>query len=331
MEESSVSLKPVQLINLAKPELITYEIENESHEITFYPCNTSIIKDCDNYILNIRYVNYLIETNEKLERTYVAKPNKMYITINKYVKLNCNFEEIESKMLLPNIVNLEEKTQMIKEDRNVLIGIEDIRLHKFKNNIHYIGSHQYNPYVIGIVYGNYNCNDLNHVNKLLTNLKPQTPVYKTEYIQCEKNWSVYEMNNTLFVIYKWYPLQICEVFYDLNYIILIKEIEMPFFFENIRGSSGGFKYENEMWFLTHYINANTNGKYYHVFVIFDLQMNLKKYSQPFRFEGEYIEYCIGFIIENDNFIMTYSINDNCSKLGVYNKKETVDSLTWYAQ
>jgi hypothetical protein len=332
MNENSVSLKPLQLINLAKPELITYKIENESHEITFYPCNTTIIKEDENYILNVRYVNYLIEVDQNLNRTYISTPNKLYITVNKYIKLNRNFEEIESKMLFPNVTNLEEKLQMAKEDRNILIGIEDIRLYKFKNNIRYIGSYQYNPYVIGIVHGNYNFEDLNDVNKLLTNLKPEKSIYKNEYIQCEKNWSVYEINDTLFVVYKWYPLQICEVFYDLNYVIPVKKIETPVFFENIRGSSGGFKHENEMWFLTHsVIHDNPNGKYYHVFVIFDLQMNLKKYSQPFRFEGEYIEYCIGFIIENDNFIMTYSINDNCSKLGVYNKKETVDSLTWYSQ
>ena len=63
-------------------------------------------------------------------------------------------------------------------------------------------------------------------------------------------------------------------------------------------------------------------------VIFDDTMNLLRYSAPFKFEGECIEYCLGLVVENDRVIMTYSTWDRTTKIGVYSKKY-IDELTIY--
>jgi hypothetical protein len=91
-------------------------------------------------------------------------------------------------------------------------------------------------------------------------------------------------------------------------------------FENIRGSTCGFTFNDEIWFICHLVSYENPRCYYHVFVTFDLDMNLKKYSAPFCFEGQPIEYCVGLIVENDRVIISYSIWDNKTKIAIYDKK-----------
>jgi hypothetical protein len=55
-------------------------------------------------------------------------------------------------------------------------------------------------------------------------------------------------------------------------------------------------------------------------VQFDEELSLKRYSAPFKFEGEKIEYCLGLVVEKDRVIMTYSTWDRTTKIGVYDKK-----------
>jgi hypothetical protein len=100
----------------------------------------------------------------------------------------------------------------------------------------------------------------------------------------------------------------------------------------MRGSSCASKFNNNIWFLTHIVDAdllkNGSGKYFHVFVIFDSELNLIKYSQPFTFDNKLIEFCIGLVVEEENILMTYSIYDNSSVLGIYNKVKLINSLAW---
>jgi hypothetical protein len=56
--------------------------------------------------------------------------------------------------------------------------------------------------------------------------------------------------------------------------------------------------------------------YIHVFVVFDKKMNLIGYSEPFNFENILVEYCIGLLIDNNNFVMTYSTLDSTTKICV---------------
>ena len=53
------------------------------------------------------------------------------------------------------------------------------------------------------------------------------------------------------------------------------------------------------------------------------------FSEPFKFEGEPIEYCIGMTICNDNFVVTYSTWDNSSKITVLNVKDIVDFCKYH--
>jgi hypothetical protein len=84
----------------------------------------------------------------------------------------------------------------------------------------------------------------------------------------------------------------------------------------------------ELWFVVHLVSYEAPRHYYHMLVVFDEQLTLKRYSAPFKFEEECIEYCLGLVVEADRVIMTYSTWDRTSKIGVYDKKY-IDSLLVY--
>ena len=56
-------------------------------------------------------------------------------------------------------------------------------------------------------------------------------------------------------------------------------------------------------------------------VKFDINMNLKQYSVPFKFEDSSIEYCLSLIVEEDKIIIPYSVNDRKCKIGFYSHDE----------
>jgi hypothetical protein len=120
---------------------------------------------------------------------------------------------------------------------------------------------------------------------------------------------------------------------------------MPGIFSRTRGSTCGFKYSNkhgannpgnitiqivedEIWFVTHIVSYEQPRHYYHVIVVFDEDMNLLRYSAPFKFEGEPIEYCLSIVVEDEQVLMNYSMWDRTTRIGVYDKKY-IDSIVKY--
>ena len=64
------------------------------------------------------------------------------------------------------------------------------------------------------------------------------------------------------------------------------------------------------------------------FAVFDDSMNLLRYSAPFKFYTEPIEYCLGLVVEDERVLITYSVWDRETKLGIYSKKY-IDSIIKY--
>ena len=74
----------------------------------------------------------------------------------------------------------------------------------------------------------------------------------------------------------------------------------------------------EIWFICHIVSHESPRQYYHLFVSFDTNMNLLKYSAPFKFHKKDIEYCTGFCFYDNQFVIPYSIWDNKTLIGIYN-------------
>ena len=320
-------LKPTQIINFGNSVVKNI---NDTNTL-FYSSSSCLIpnpfEDKNGYLMNVRYVNYLIDNNGNY-----LNCDKYIITQNKYIKLSSDLKIISDEFLEFNF-----------EDRRY-IGVEDIRIFydKYSSKMLYIGTGYHKNNSIGVVSGEYNVKE-----QKLSSIDEITPFCHST---CEKNWVFVDNNKSINVIYKWYPLQICKINQEKKSLELIESKEMPKIFSHARGSTCGFNYvkqtnlannnnnsndninisiiETEIWFVLHMVSYENPRHYYHIFAVFDESMNLLRYSAPFKFHTEPIEYCLGLVVEDDRVLITYSVWDRETKLGIYDKKY-IDSIIKY--
>ena len=265
----------------------------------------------DGYIMNYRLVDYKILDNG----SYICHKNNID-TFNKYVELDKEF----------NIIPGTEKLFDVNDFSRSYSGIEDIRIFNYKDKIKtannvmkFIGTTLHKDNSLGIVMGDYNINDTTlHHNDVKCSFASSN---------CEKNWSFFNYKGETHIVYKWFPLQICKINLENNLLELVEKREsLPLFFKHLRGSSSGFSYGDEIWFVTHCVSYEQPRKYYHCICIFDENMQLKKYSAPFNFQGENIEFCLSITVEEDRVIIPYSTWDRTTKIAVYNKQYLLDNV-----
>jgi len=276
-------------------------------------------KSGNGYHMNIRYVNYYIEGNGGY-----LNCDKYIISVNKYV-------EFDSSL---NIVS--EKWMEFKFEDRRYIGVEDVKIFNDikTDKMLFIGTGYHGCNKIGIVTGEYdtiNCKmDYSEINPNFNNSS------------CEKNWVYVDYKDETHIIYDWYPLRLCKINHNVNELSLVETKEMPHFFSRVRGSSCSYKYskkvgldnngnisidimEDELWFVTHIVSYESPRHYYHVIVVFDASMNLLRYSAPFKFEGEPIEYSLSIVVEDERVLINYSTWDRTTRIGIYDKKY-IDSI-----
>jgi hypothetical protein len=268
---------------------ISYNLLSSSSSIINHP------NFDDRYILITRNLNYIIDKNANTHNL-----NEKIVTFNKIIVLNKYFNIIREFFLETPFQNVP------------YIGVEDVRFFVHDNAIYYIGSYcDEMDQRIKIVSGTYDIND----TKLIPNII--TPSFHTNN-NWEKNWVFFNNNGDLNIIYKWKPLYICKINYDTKKLDLLNTNDnVPAFFNMFRGSTNGIEYDNKIWFIVHYSKKiNDKNCYLHAFVVFDKQMNLLGYSNPFKFKNCIIEYCIGMEMNKNtnNFIITYSLLDRRSNL-----------------
>jgi hypothetical protein len=301
---------------------IIAEINNE--KIIFTSSSSCLIpkKDKNGYKLNVRYVNYLINENGSY-----LNCDKHIITVNKYVEFSNELKITKEEWL------------EVEFDGRRYIGVEDVRIFydKYQDKLLYIGTGYHKTNNIGIVTGNYDMNSKKlQVNELTQNFRSSN---------CEKNWVFVDYKNDNYIIYDWHPLKICKL-NDNNTITVSETKDMPKIFSKVRGSTCGFNYtkkmeentnsnikidieETEIWFVGHIVSYENPRHYYHIISIFDSNMNLLRYSAPFKFEGEPIEYCLSIVVEDDRVLINYSTWDRTTRIGVYDKKY-IDSIVKYS-
>uniref|UniRef100_A0A6C0HQR5 Glycosyltransferase 2-like domain-containing protein n=1 Tax=viral metagenome TaxID=1070528 RepID=A0A6C0HQR5_9ZZZZ len=296
-------------------------------EYTHFNSSSSCIipnKTGNGYLLNVRLVNYKIDN-----QGYYHDCDKHIITINKYFELTKEFKIKKERMI-----------DVEYEDRRY-IGVEDVRIfnHKSSNSnsnsnsnsycnndseidsddeeedssLLFIGTGYHKDNKIGIVVGKYEPMEEDNVLKPIE-IKPSFNVS-----ECEKNWVYANLSGDLNIVYKWSPLTLCKIDETARVLNLVRTIDMPKIFNYVRGSTNGFNYKNEIWFVGHLVSYEQPRHYYHIFSVFDENMKLLRYSAPFKFNKECIEYCLGLIVEDDRVICSYSSWDRTTNIAVYDK------------
>lgn len=277
-----------EVTNLKNERFNGVDILSNSKVIPYGFKNSSFCK-ISNELFNTRLVNYSI--------------NKA----SRFFHLLSNDNEMKSEPI--KTLNLLNGKYLMKEVFNVplyrgamALGIEDIRLIKTsKNETYFLGT---SPCFNG---NNENrvCSGLyDSKNKeIIVNCVFPSPTKST----CEKNWVFFNENE---IIYNWFPISM----YTLKSFDLVKIIQTPKIFSTFRGSSSVIEYGDFKYVVTHSVVYSEKSMYFHHLIIMDKYGVPISYSEPFTFEGEYIEFCLSILLlEGDIIQFHYSLWDNCTK------------------
>lgn len=290
--------------------------------ITLFASNPAIIKDPNdnnNYIVNIRWINY--EYNKDGSKKVIPK---QWISLNSRFSVNSQFEQITDEIFL--------QENYINGQVYLNGGLEDIRLFNYLDAIYFSSTYfDSKRRILSSCCGTYNYNLREF--KLDRNIILPT-FYDLNKIKIrEKNWSYMNYNGELMMVYNWCPLTISKPNFDNNTLNIVKTVLMPDFFKIISGSTPGFTVNDEIWFVVHTvrsaINKNIMYNYQHCFVIFNLNMDLLRYSELFKFDDCKVEFCIGLIIEETRTILSYSSLDTNSKIGIYDNQYLKTGIKWF--
>ena len=259
-----------------------------------YSSTPSIVEVDDGYIVNIRYVNYTLDS------LFVGST----YSLNKYLKLDFSFMK-KGEYLFDYTFSKESLKHY---------GLEDIKhFTDSSGDSHFIGS---------VFQQKKSCMVLGKTKFDRDTFNKPLQLFKTNFTNnaaWEKNWAYVNYLGETCIVYSWSPVILCRINYSTNVIFKIKEISVPF--KNARGSSNGYICNDEIWFVVH---VNNQGDYYHHFVVFDLSMNYLRHSEYFKFEGNLVEFCLGLLVYKIKAAVSYSTNDNTSKIMVMD----IPSLQW---
>ena len=248
------------------------------------------------HVMNIRYVNYSVQIDGGYE---FRDPDGHCRTKNTFVYLDKNLQIMSRYYWMPETVN------NLQICDTTVHGHEDVRIFEHVGDIMYIACSREYTKEVRVIMGKYDIDTRELTDTVV--LQPPT------FTECEKNWiPVPSTDNIgeLRFIYNWHPLQIGTL--DIsNKLNIIKSYSTPEFFTDVRGSSTGFMHGNEIWFTVHKVYYANPRFYYHFIVILDMEtLQLKRYSMPFVFKGNGIEYCLSMIISaNERLSFVFSKND----------------------
>jgi hypothetical protein len=263
----------------------------------YYACSSSYICHNGNHYLNTRFVNYWIASNGN----YIFYDSTNTIeNKNVLTQLNIETHSPEKHWEISENINMNH----VLCERPLSTGLEDIRLFKYNDKIHYVAT------TIGyttngkarIIMGEYNIETQSIISGHI--IEPPTNTF------CEKNWIpiVRRNQNTetdeLFFIYKWHPMQIGRIEKndnDCHKLEIIEQVEInTLIFRRLRGSSPFIETDRGLLGVVHFSENHTPRHYYHMLVLLDKDtFHVIEYSNTFCFEKLGIEFCIGFTIQND--------------------------------
>jgi len=229
----------------------------------------------------------------------------MVATGNKRVRLNADLRVVEETVLASQT---EPRTPSGWGGQQ-LHGVEDLKLVRLDDEVVFTGTMAHADGRIGMCIGKYE--DI---------LRPSELTMKAS---CEKNWVFLPGQRSM--IYNWHPLQYGPL--RGVELAITQTTPMPRLFEMARGSTNGVEFENEWWFVVHFVHKHGNEIrfYYHSIVVLSPQVQLLRYTYPFKFSGTAIEYCLGLVVEPGRLLLTHSANDADSNLLVVSRS-AVDAL-----
>jgi glycosyltransferase involved in cell wall biosynthesis len=269
----------------------------------YVPSSTSCVRIDNDLLLNVRYVNYRIQSNGSY---------KMCLNGNIVDNDKIRTRNAWTWYSTPDLHFMTDPDIPKKEDHRI-VGLEDVRLFTSQGHLRFIATSPQYSYCdkYRMITGRYDYQSGTYQD--CVSIRPPTET------QCEKNWIPIEEK----FIYKWQPLQIGEI--QGNQLIITQEHETPSWFQHLRGSSNAVLHQNAYWLIVHGIYGHIPRQYFHQIVQLDEKtLKVKKYSLPFYFKSLGIEYCLGLDIQADSGRAFVSSNDADPFVCSF----SLDSLVW---
>jgi glycosyltransferase involved in cell wall biosynthesis len=183
---------------------------------------------------------------------------------------------------------------------NLYVGLEDMRLFFHKETIYYTANRGLGYGNMVIEHGQINRDTFKTENAKFLKIEGQC--------QVEKNWVMFANDDTVRMVYNWYPMVLGVVKDDV--LEKTHTIQTPYIFKYFRGSTNGIVVGNEIWFMCHVVSYEDRRYYYHVMVMLDKKnLLLKNYTKMFTFKKEKVEYCLGMDVFDEKVMLGYSTMD----------------------
>jgi glycosyltransferase involved in cell wall biosynthesis len=287
----------------------------ESDGVYFVPSTPSIALDGDDLVVNVRYVNYRINDRGGYEN-----------------RDNISTKNVIARFDAHTFERKSEDEFMWYDDSidNLYVGLEDVRLFysNEKKALVYNANRGLGQHKLVVEHG------LAHTRS--ENASPDTTkrglIRMDGQHDVEKNWVLFEdAAGKTKIIYNWHDLVIGDIVEEpltppdsddeeemprstkRDYIFeKTHTIQTPAMFKYFRGSTNGVLIGDEIWFICHVVSYEDRRYYYHVVVVLDAATyQPKKYTTMFTFEGEKVEYTLGFIYREaeDQLFVGYSKMD----------------------
>lgn len=262
--------------------------------------SSSLIKIGENYLMNMRSVNYSI--NDK--GGYIIRdPHDIVRTRNFLLELKENTFDVISDREVKDVSGIP------LFPKNIL-GIEDVRL--FSPTEFFCTYLEVNESrTPQICYCQYD-KDTGKVTKII-------PLMVGTELKCEKNWMPFLDGDEVKFIYSIDPLRIYGMDRKDGSLTLLLETSLTKeCLRDFRGGAGLIPYKNGWLTTIHQVHHSDPRKYFHRFVWFDKDFITLKYSEVFFFEAPQIEFNLSICHSPHGLLVPYSVNDNTCRIGLLN-------------
>lgn len=267
-------------------------------------------------IVNIRNVNYTLYHAElnRFEHmwgplTYIHPENDIHLRTTNYVaELNDNLDVVYySKIDTSSFDTYQPQWEFV--------GLEDVRLIEWENKIYGIGVRR-DLDKIGT--GRMELSELQFSDtqvKEVSRYRIPGPSPDKEY--CMKNCTPIE--GMPYHLLKWTnPTAIMEFHPDGRETKVYEMNDYIPGYNDMRGGSQVIKWKNGYLTLIHETElykseqGNKDATYRHRFVYWDNNFKNQKFSKLFSFLNMKIEFCCGMCVHNDDFLITFGVQDNAA-------------------
>jgi len=236
---------------------------------------------------------------------------------------------------------------------NLYVGLEDVRIlySNTQNNLLYNANRGLGSHNLKVEHGRVQTftqsqsqsnPKSNPKSKSKSKVLPQTHpsgLIKMEgQKDVEKNWVMFEdAAGNLKIVYNWHDLVIGDCLpttdsengkcgYTFKKTHTIKP---PAIFKYFRGSTNGIRIGNEIWFICHVVSYEDRRYYYHsIFTLDATTYEVKRFTPLFTFEGDKVEYTLGFVYREDETVLQKATNQSGGTSFKVSDDESSDGTFW---